>query len=108
TGLAVRAGRNCTTSTVSASYERQSRFSGTLYSYDFTNATVTVKSILATADGGSDAGFASYTVALPYNPSAPSGSSLMAHGRIRPFGGFCSKSKDFFYMVGLTALSTSS
>lgn len=106
-GLVYWAGRNCMTSTLSPSYERQSRFSGTLYSYNFGTGVTT--SLLATADGGSDAGISSsWTVANPVNPTAPSGTSLMAHGRIRPFGGFCSRSKDFFYMVGLTALSTSS
>ncbi|TPW07212.1 MAG: hypothetical protein FD127_4521, partial [Acidimicrobiaceae bacterium] len=38
----------------------------------------------------------------------PTTTAKMACGRIRPKGGFLSKSRDFFYMVGNTALSTTS
>jgi hypothetical protein len=105
-GLLFWGGRSAQGSAGNTTQERETCYSGTLYTYDFVSGVY--KSILATADGGSDAGVATYTTTSVVNPNAPAGTTLMAHGRVRPSGGFCSKSKDFFYMIALSALSTSS
>lgn len=106
-GLIFWGGRNAQNNTVSTTYENSVRFTGTFYSYNFSSDVV--RSIFATADGGNDLGIntTNFTTGTPYNPTPPGGTTSQTHGRIRPGGGFISKSGDYFYCVHLQAISGS-
>lgn len=95
-----------------SSYQISHMLAGSIYGTDISTATaitgLTVTSLLATTDGGSTSGVASFTTAVPYNPALPAGAYAATFGVIKPYGGFLSRNREFLYMVNKGALVTAS
>jgi hypothetical protein len=95
-----------------SSYQISHMLAGTFYGTDISSAAgitgLTVTSLLGTADGGASTGVAAYTTAAPYNPALPNLAYSAVAGVIKPYGGFISRSRDFFYVVNKGAIVASS
>lgn len=100
-GLVFWAGYGSQNQTLSPTYQAARNFSGTMYSYNF--STSAMRSILATPAGGGAAGIAA--VSAPFNPTF--GLFNGAQGRLRPMGGFISRSRNFLYLTVLAAVQAS-
>jgi hypothetical protein len=88
----------------SSPYQESYQYNGSLWGSDISTATsitgLTVTNLLATADGGTSAGVASYTTSSAYSPTLPAGNynNGTVSGSIKPMGGFVSGSRDFLYL----------
>lgn len=93
----------------STTYQNSWHFTGSIYSFtdDGTATGGARQQVLAAADGGTSAGYATYDTST--NQNNPSGASYAGTpGKIRPVTGFISKNGNFFYVSTKDAIATGS
>jgi hypothetical protein len=100
-GLVFWAGYGSQNNGLTPTWQSVRNFSGTMYTYNF--GTGALRSVVTTPVGGGAAGIAAYTTGSPVNPTF--GSWNGNQGRLRPIGGFISRSRNFLYLTVLSAVS---
>jgi len=100
-GLVFWGGYGTQNQTLSTTFQQARNWSGTFYTYNF--STSTLRSIFTTAAGGGLAGIASYSAVSVVNPTFAAYNG--AGGRLRPMGGFISRSREFLYIMTHSAVS---